>query len=407
MSFQLLIPKSAGAFFLYFISFIGVFGGMLYLYLLGPELFGEGCWFGVLFDLTSPKCLFRWCTSMLWLMMGAGSLRMLYFAVFQRQELTKSLFWLSIAVISFFLSMNTICSYTPYVCRLIEQIVRQYAGKDGAGTLTVWIIRIVCLAFFLTEANFLCRYVKLMKNYRFLLSLFFVPAVLFLVLSLVAYCWIPSGSVVVLTAGAVSESKEEKQTARLAEQNSEEKAEDKENTPESKSESKADAKSNSKSEAKSESKSESPSDGEEPQSGAEEDFHYVAFTKTEKEKAAGNSSADETQSEESPASPAVITRLEDLFGLEEIEKILNLETSWEKTIGLSQPIEDILFGGKIEWEMVIRTCELIRNGLYSLFILFFSMGLGLLGRAERVQFDEQQENILKMLKVQILDNFSR
>lgn len=372
MSCRNLIPKNGGGYLLYFLAAAGMLAGMLYYYCVPPSVEGAGQL--AFLDLTARDSLFRWFVSIVWLLIAGMSFVLMFFSCALRGGGLKSIFWCSVGSVAFVLSVDTVCSFLPFLKKLLDQKVMEYSGDEASSSMTFWILGIISFLFVLSEVCFLWRYIRSMYGHRLTLKFFFSCSAILLVAAVVFHCAIPaadSGAAAVSadTAHGTSQraerlapvpNKTEKPAADRGERTSD--ADEAPNNP-------------------------SPSPREESEETEEaDDFRYVAY-ETPAESPSADHAPNGVQATESERSR--VNRWEDIFGWEKTaEEYLGMKVELEEVIGLDASVEELLFGADADLDLV-RTREALRQGAYGFFLLFFSMGLALLARAERLGIDKQ------------------
>lgn len=401
MSCRLLIPKNGWIYFLYFLGASGLLIGMLYYYYVPPELGGSVTEDSLAFlDLTRSTSLFQWFISILWLGMAVISSLLVFFSGSRRGGGLKSVFWMSIGAAAFLMSADAICGFIPVLWAIVKEQITEISGDEATVSMTLWILGIISLVFVLTESCFLWRYIRSFPILtRLTLKALFFAACLTLGFSVVFHYAIPSGG---QTAPRRS------MTARKS-------------PPPPAPMKKSDAPLKNDGEKS----GEAPND--ETPSGEEDDaFRYVAFEKESDDglskgsaekspeesadeppedlaensteggaeisaaAALGNEAEDESETisaKEAPASGR-IEIWEDLFGWDKtLEENLGFKTTFEEMFGRDGVYEaELLNELKLD---TLKTRELFRRGIYGFFLVFFSTGLGVLARAERIVFDKQ------------------
>lgn len=363
MSWRNLIPKSGGGYLLYFMAAAGLLSAMLYFYCVPPALDGapeEGLTF---LDLTAPGSLFRWFVSIIWLLIAGMSFILTFFSCSIRGGGLKSIFWCSVGTVAFAMSVDTVCSFLPFFKSLLDQKVMEYSGDEASSSVTFWILGIIAFLFVLSEVCFLWRYIRSMFGHRLVLKFFFLSSAVLLIAAVVFHCVIPSPESPTASLSGTSQRAE-----RLA--------------PAKKSETAALRPTDIKRPDAPPSRPEEEKEEED----ASDDYRYVAF---EKPVLPETDSAVEKPSGAADAENGLVTRWEDIFGWEKTaEEYLGMKVNLEEVVGLDVNIEQLVFGDGAKLDLV-RTREALRQGAYGFFLLFFSTGLALLARAERIGFDRQ------------------
>lgn len=391
MSCRLLIPKNGWIYFLYFLGASGLLIGMLYFYYVPPELGGSVTEESLAFlDLTRSTSLFQWFVSILWLGMAVISSLLVFFSGSRRGGGLKSVFWMSVGAAAFLMSADAICGFIPILWAIVKEQIIDISGDEATVSMTLWILGIIALVFVMTESCFLWRYIRSFSLLtRLTLKGLFFTACLTLGFSVLFHYAIPSGG---------QSAPRRSMTAR------------KHPTPPAPAK-----KSDAPSKNDDERNGETPND-ETPSKEEDDAFRYVAFEKesgenrsedsaegTPEDSAEGNAeisaaaaleneAENENESENISAKEAPVSGTleiwEDLFGWDKtLEEKLGFQTSFEEMFGRDDVYEaELLNELKLDTQ---KTRELFRRGIYGFFLVFFSTGLGVLARAERVGFEKQ------------------
>lgn len=382
MSCRNLIPKNGGGYLLYFLAAAGMLAGMLYYYCVPPAIDGAGQL--AFLDLTARDSLFRWFVSIVWLMIAGMSFVLMFFSCALRGGGLKSVFWCSVGSVAFVLSVDTVCSFLPFLKKLLDQKVMEYSGDEASSSMTFWILGIISFLFVLSEVCFLWRYIRSMYGHRLTLKFFFSCSALLLIAAVVFHCAIPAADSDTNAAMAHPAQGTSQRAERLA--------------PAPKKPEKPAAERNNRGGAPGTVPNGNSPDETDEADEAEDDFRYVAYeTPAESNSAAatapqtGSLSAGSLSagSKTTESERMRVKRWEDIFGWEKTaEEYLGMKVDIEEVLGLDASVEELLFGSDATLDLV-RTREALRQGTYGFFLLFFSMGLGLLARAERLGIDKQ------------------
>ena len=338
MSCRMLIPRSGVVYFLYFLVIAGLLAAVLRLYYLPPVIEGDVSAESMAFlDIAASGSLFQWFVSIVWLLTAGISFLLVGFSGSLRGGGLKSIFWFCTGLVALTMSADAVCSFLPFFGQIAEQKINEYSGDETSFSMTIWILGVIGFVFVLSEVCFLWRYIRSMYGFRLILKFFFTFAAAALLFSILFHYFIPSASPADTNGQRV-----------VSERIQNSKPDEKSAAPKKSNEPNGDKK-----------------DDERTANG---DFRYVAY--------------------ETPDETEWIERWEDLFGWENsAEENLGLHISIEDIFGIEEPIENIIFGKEMKLDL-LRTRELLRAGAYGIFLVFFSTGLALLARAERMIFDK-------------------
>lgn len=216
MQGRFLVPKNILFYVFFFLVMLGGWTGTLWLYyrlsdishLAGAETLP-------FLDLNQTGSFGQWFISLMWLLIAVHSFMMIFFVISRsRRELyeawireakgadgifipkynglIKVLFWLAVFGVSFVMSAETICRFSPFIYRRLHEVFLSLAqGEDSDASVFYLVLMIAALAFVFVTAGCLRQYINSVRKSRWILYPFFFATSLALGLTILFQCLIP------------------------------------------------------------------------------------------------------------------------------------------------------------------------------------------------------------------------
>lgn len=363
------IPKNIFVYFLFFLVSLGSWVGILALYCGLPRLSASVSEGALPFlDLNQAGSLGRWFLSLMWMTIAVHSLMMIIFVISRNRResynllvspgigtanapnsprVAKGWFWSIVFAVSLVMSANSACQFIP--C-LYHCLASKYSGEETPFLSVVILIGTLLAVFFVVKGVF--RYIGSVSATRWFLYPLFGVTSLVLGLAIFLGYSVPKAEIAYRPVSVTELPSNTESGQTDAGMKSEEK---------------------------------------EAEEKLEEKPHYqnVSYEKANFTESSGEKKIAEEKNE---------VTWESIFGMRNtIESNLNLDKDLEEYLHLEKPSEYYLFD-RLPALNVAQTRTILRYGFYGIFLIFLSMSLGLLARAEVVAFD-------KVLAKQLLKRF--